>query len=103
MYTATPQDGPCCVNGTRVGCPLLLPGSPAVIIVLESRGGTPLDIEIRPIAPEEYGDFASAAESAFGHVPRPEELNLYRKVFEFDRSLAAFEAGTIVATAGAES
>jgi predicted acetyltransferase len=62
-----------------------------------------LDIEIRPITPEEYGDFAVAAESAFGHQPRPEELELWRKVFEFERSLAAFEAGTIVATAGAES
>ena len=62
-----------------------------------------MDIEIRPITPEEYGDFAVAAESAFGHQPRPEELEIYRKVFEFERSLAAFEAGTIVATAGAES
>src|SRR5439155_10183517 len=63
----------------------------------------PLDIEIRPITPEEYGDFAVAAESAFGHQPKPEELEIYRKIFEFERSLAAFEAGTIVATAGAQS
>jgi len=62
-----------------------------------------LDIEIRPIAPEEFGDFTVAATSAFGHVPRPEELELYRKLFEFERSLAAFDAGAIVATAGAES
>ena len=62
-----------------------------------------MDIEIRPITPEEYGDFAVAAESAFGHQPKPEELEIYRKIFEFERSLAAFEAGTIVATAGAES
>ena len=62
-----------------------------------------MDIEIRPITPEEYGDFAVAAESAFGHQPKPEELEIYRKIFEFERSLAAFEAGTIVATAGAQS
>ena len=62
-----------------------------------------MDIEIRPITPEEYGDFAVAAESAFGHQSTPEELEIYRKVFEFERSLAAFEAETIVATAGAES
>lgn len=62
-----------------------------------------MDIDIRPITPDEFGDFAVAAESAFGHQPRPEELDNHRNVFEFDRSLAAFERGTIVATAGAVS
>jgi len=62
-----------------------------------------VDIEIRPITPDQFGDFVVAAESAFGHRPTPEELDVYRKVFEFERSFAAFEAGTIVATAGVAS
>lgn len=62
-----------------------------------------MDIEIRPITPDEFRDFAIAGETAFGHHPRPEELDVWRKVFEFDRSLAAIESGSIVATAAAAS
>ena len=85
---------------------MLLPAPPRRACIIGSRyrlEDNPLDIDIRPITPDEFGDFALAAENAFGHQPRPEELDNYRKVFEFDRSLAAFEGGTIVGTAGAVS
>ncbi len=62
-----------------------------------------MDIDIRPVAPDEFPDFARTDESAFGEHLRPEDLESNLKVFEFDRSLAAFEAGSIVATAGAFS
>lgn len=63
-----------------------------------------MNVEIRPIAPDEFEAWVLATASAFGGRPRPEEIEAERSVFEADRSLAAFEEGTrIVASATAAS
>ncbi len=60
-----------------------------------------MDIAIRPIEPDEFVAFVSADEVAFSHHHEPEETERWRKVFEFDRSLAAFDGSRIVGTAAA--
>src|SRR5205807_8342025 len=62
-----------------------------------------MDVEIRPITPEELPAYARVVETAFGIQPDDEILDLYRDVTEIDRTLAALAAGRIVATAGALS
>jgi predicted acetyltransferase len=59
--------------------------------------------EIRPITHEEFTPFATQLEHAFGHAPNPEVIEHFRQVFEFDRSLAAFDGSRIVGTAGIDS
>ena len=49
-----------------------------------------VDTEIRPIEPDDFLAFVSADEAAFSHHHDPEETERWRKVFEFDRSLAVF-------------
>jgi predicted acetyltransferase len=60
-----------------------------------------MDIQTRPIAPDEFEAFARADSAAFGHHVSPEELERYRKTFEFERSVAAFDGTELVGTAGA--
>ncbi len=62
-----------------------------------------MSYEIRPIVPEEYREFMVAEGSAFGSHPTDAELEQRRDTFEFDRTLATFDDGRIVATAGAYS
>ena len=57
--------------------------------------------EIRPITPEELPEFLRVDVAAFGHEITPESVERWRTVFEFDRSLAAFDEGMVVGTAGA--
>ena len=47
--------------------------------------------------------FGRAIENAFGSHGVDEEMEIYRKTFEPDRSIAVFDNGRIVGTAGALS
>ena len=55
-----------------------------------------MDLEIRPIAPDEAYDFIRADHRAFGQAIGDEELATHPPMQELDRSLAAFEGGQIV-------
>jgi predicted acetyltransferase len=59
-----------------------------------------MDLQIRPIAPEETEAFIGAIERAFGGHPRPEEIDGWRSVMEYDRTLAVFDGPRIVGNAG---
>lgn len=56
-----------------------------------------MDIEIRPIGPEEFEPFMRALSVAFGLDVAGDELARERLVFEPARGLAVYEAGEIVA------
>ena len=59
---------------------------------------------IRPISEEEFGAFYAVIEHAFNaQYPAGEELRHEMGVFEFDRSLAAFDGADMVGTAAALS
>jgi predicted acetyltransferase len=59
---------------------------------------------IRPISEDEFSAFYAVMEHAFNaRHPRDEELRHDLPVFEFDRSLAAFDGAEMVGTAGAVS
>lgn len=62
-----------------------------------------MDVDIRPVTPEEFEQFLKATERAFGHHPSFEEIESERKTFEPERSLAVFDGDRIVGTAGAFS
>src|SRR2546428_374601 len=62
-----------------------------------------MDAQIRPIQAAEFEPFFRMLEQAFGEEIRSEDLAVERKVFEVDRSLAAFEGERIVGTAAAYS
>ncbi len=62
-----------------------------------------VDVEIRTIAPEEFGAHVRAITAAFGGYPRGEDIERERIVAEIDRSLAAFDGGEIVGGASAAS
>jgi predicted acetyltransferase len=63
-----------------------------------------MSIEIRPITPDEFPSFVRVPQTAFGHgMPSDEEMEMERAGFEYDRSVAAFEDGHILGTAGAYS
>ncbi len=62
-----------------------------------------MDLELRPIEPDEFPAFSRAIEAAFGHQPTDVEIDLWRDVTEFDRTVAVLDGGRIVGTAGAFS
>lgn len=62
-----------------------------------------MQYEIRPITPDEFAQFKRASDAPFGWHGTPEDEEASRSVFEFDRSLAAWDNGAIVGTAGAFS
>jgi len=62
-----------------------------------------MDIDIRPIKPDEFEAYTRAVERSFGVHPRDEEIATWRGVTEYERSLAAFEGSEIVGTAAAFS
>jgi predicted acetyltransferase len=62
-----------------------------------------MDVQVRPVTPDEFELFVRAIERAFGGQPRPEELEGWRSVVEFERSLAVFDGPAIVGTTGAFS
>ena len=59
-----------------------------------------MEYEIRTIAGEELEAFRRCQSYAFGHEFNPEHLEPGRRIFEFDRNLAAVDNGLIVGTAG---
>src|SRR4051812_40255769 len=61
------------------------------------------ELVMRPASMDEYPEFARTTWTAFSaHIPADVE-ECERKSFEPDRSLAVFDSGRIVATAGALS
>jgi predicted acetyltransferase len=59
-----------------------------------------MDYELRPITPEEVDPFLDAMHEAFHEDTHEEDLALWRRSLEPDRTLAAFADGAIVATSG---
>jgi predicted acetyltransferase len=62
-----------------------------------------MDIEIRPIAAEQWAEFGRVMGIVFGESHSDEELADHQRGFEFDRSMAAFDGDRIVGTGGADS
>jgi predicted acetyltransferase len=62
-----------------------------------------MDIEIRAIGPDRFGEFARVFGTAFGETFGEEELADQQRGVEYDRTIAAFDGGRIVATGGADS
>jgi predicted acetyltransferase len=62
-----------------------------------------MDIEIRPIEPDELPEMARVFGTVFGERWPSESIDDMRRVFEFDRSVCGFDAGAMVATGGAFS
>jgi predicted acetyltransferase len=60
-----------------------------------------MDIEIRPIQPDELPELARVFGTVFGERWPSESIDDMRRVFEFDRSICGFDAGAMVATGGA--
>lgn len=58
-----------------------------------------MDVEIRPIAEDEFETWMRAIESAFGERPRPEDIENERKIIEPSRCLAAMDGDEIVGCA----
>ncbi len=59
-----------------------------------------MDYPIRPVTPDEFHALGAANAHGFGVEFRPDLLDARRPIFEFDRSLAAFDGDQICATAG---
>lgn len=60
-----------------------------------------MDYELRPITPDEFTAFLTADNLAFnGSPPTDEDIVRLRSIFNFERSLAAFDGADIVATSG---
>jgi predicted acetyltransferase len=59
-----------------------------------------MQIELRPITPDEYTAFMQANFAAFGEHLSEDLLARERLMLEFDRSVAAYDGGRIVGTAG---
>ena len=67
----------------------------------DSAVALPAGLELRPVRPEEQRAYSSAMRRAFGaSFPTDDELAASREITEFDRTLAIFDAGDLVATAG---
>ncbi len=62
-----------------------------------------MDIEVRPIEEGSIEDYLRADFRAFGEAVRPDEMEVIRKVFEVDRSLAALDGSLIVGTTSTAS
>lgn len=60
-----------------------------------------MDLQIRPIGEDEFPAFCRTLESAFGNQAGEGEVAGWQSVTELERTLATFEDGSIVATAGA--
>ncbi|MGH9063190.1 MAG: GNAT family N-acetyltransferase [Acidimicrobiales bacterium] len=63
-----------------------------------------MDVELRPIGPDEVETFARVNNAAFGCAPSQEQVDRQRpELAELERTLAAFAGGQMVATAAAHS
>jgi len=59
---------------------------------------------VRPITPDEFDSFHLVDQHAFGGGPMTEDdRRVFMPRMEFDRSLAAFDGGTVISAAGAYS
>jgi predicted acetyltransferase len=63
----------------------------------------PMDIDIRPITPDEGDQFSGVMATAFGETFTEEELADHDRWFEYDRSIGAFDGDRLVGTGGADS
>src|SRR5260221_2445525 len=62
-----------------------------------------MELEIRPIAPEEYSTFVRTDDAAFGERHADDFIEALRPLTELDRTLAAFDGERMAATAAAFS
>src|SRR5919204_3594211 len=62
-----------------------------------------MDVQIRPTTEDDYERFVRAVGRAFSEFSSQEELDAWRTTHEADRTLAAFDGGEMVGTAGAFS
>ncbi|HEX8033499.1 MAG TPA: GNAT family N-acetyltransferase, partial [Ktedonobacterales bacterium] len=60
-----------------------------------------MNYEIRPVTLDEFKTYGRAAGTAFSEQPSDDDFDGWRLTFEPERSLAAFDEGEIVGTAGA--
>src|SRR5207249_11070982 len=82
------------------------PSRPRLNSLAPPRSGhktSPMDLEIRPVTADEFPSYSRACEAAFGEIPTDEDTEDWRRQTELDRTLAAFDGGEVVATAGAFS
>ena len=62
-----------------------------------------MDIDIRPITPDQGDQFSAVMAVAFGETFTAEELADHDRWFEYDRSIAAFDGDRMVGNGGAYS
>ena len=62
-----------------------------------------MELEMRPVTEDEVRAFSHSVEANFGDVPPEEELDVWCRGTDPARTLAVFDAGEIVANAGAWS
>lgn len=62
-----------------------------------------MDIELRPIGPDRFPEFARVLDVAFGEHASEEKLADLQRGVDYDRSIAAFDGDQIVGTGGADS
>jgi predicted acetyltransferase len=62
-----------------------------------------MDMDIRPITPDQGDQFSGVMAVAFGETFTAEELADHDRWFEYDRSIGAFDGDRIVGTGGAYS
>ena len=62
-----------------------------------------MDIEMRAVTPEEVGAYITTVMTGLGRDATEEDISRQKPMIEFDRTLAVFDEGEIVGTAGAIS
>ena len=62
-----------------------------------------MDIEIGPLGADRFDEAIGVLSTAFGHEPRPWEVEHERPLWEADRSLGAFDGGDLVGVASAQT
>jgi predicted acetyltransferase len=62
-----------------------------------------MDIEIRPMTPEDGDQFTNVIATAFGETFTAEEVADHDRWFEYERSIGAFDGDRLVGTGGAYS
>lgn len=60
-------------------------------------------LSLRAVTDHEYEAFATAVATAFGADTRPEDVALWRRITELDRTVAVFDEGRIVGTGTVDS
>ncbi|HLY83768.1 MAG TPA: GNAT family N-acetyltransferase [Acidimicrobiales bacterium] len=62
-----------------------------------------MDLDLRAVTDDEFVRYSRVLDAAFGVVPTDQQIEVLRPLTELDRTLAVFDDGRIVATAGAVS